>query len=198
MRNDQIGGFDEIVRLLAQIDSHAKQLEVHGFPEANDRDLYGSRSQIIPRILAIRQGGGVGYELDSTMGIMNAIKQAQTNNRKFHTFYLIAINVCQRQEASNPPAWYQAWVDEIKASIEAGEKTYPHDRSPSPAIRTHTVGLRETNWSNGSELIQLPRKISLEMQAGRSTTIQTRPAKMNRVKRIAIFESTTHQPQFRA
>jgi hypothetical protein len=127
-RMGRLEDFDETSRLLAQIASHAKRLEAHGYPEASDRDLYGSRSQIIPRILAIRHGGGVGYELDSTMGIMNAIKQAQINNRKFHTVYLIAVNVYQRQEASNPPAWYQTWVEEIKASIEAGEKTYVRPR----------------------------------------------------------------------
>lgn len=127
-RDGRVEDFDEISRLLAQVAVQAKRLEVHGFPEANDRDLYGSRSQIIPRILAIRHGGGVGYDLDSTMGIMNAIKQSQVNNRKFHTIYLIAVNVYQKQEASNPPAWYRTWVDEIKASIDAAEKTYVRSR----------------------------------------------------------------------
>lgn len=127
-RNGRIEDFDEISRLLTRITFQAQRLAIHGFHEANDHDLYGSRSQIIPRILAIQHGGGVGYDLDSTMGIMNAIKQAQVNNRKFHTIYLIAVNVYQRQEASNPPAWYQTWVDEIKASIEAGEKMYVRPR----------------------------------------------------------------------
>lgn len=127
-RNGRIEDFDEISRLLTRITFQAQRLAVHGFHEANDHDLYGSRSQIIPRILAIQRGGGVGYDLDSTMGIMNAIKQAQVNNRKFHTIYLIAVNVYQRQEASNPPAWYQTWVDEIKESIEAGEKMYVRPR----------------------------------------------------------------------
>lgn len=127
-RNGRIEDFDEISRLLTRITFQAQRLAIHGFHEANDHDLYGSRSQIIPRILAIQHGGGVGYDLDSTMGIMNAIKQAQVNNRKFHTIYLIAVNVYQRQEASNPPAWYQTWVDEIEASIEAGEKMYVRPR----------------------------------------------------------------------
>ena len=127
-RNGRIEDFDEISRLLGEISFHAKRLAVHGFAEANDHDLLGSRSQIIPRILAIHHGGGVGYELDSTMAIMNAIKQAQVQNRRFHTIYLIAVNVYQKLEASNPPTWYQAWIEEIKKSIEAGEKTYVRPR----------------------------------------------------------------------
>lgn len=127
-RKGRIEDFDEISRLLGEISFHAKRLAVHGFPEANDNALYGSKSQIIPRILAIQHGGGVGYDLDSTMGIMNAIKQAQVNNRRFHTIYLIAVNVYQKLEASNPPAWYQTWIEEIKKSIEAGEKTYVRPR----------------------------------------------------------------------
>ena len=103
-------------------------MAVHGFPEANDHDLHGTRSQIIPRILAIRRGGGVGYDLDSTMCIMNAIKQSQVNNRKFHTIYLIAVNVYQGLELLNSPAWYRAWVDEIKNSIEACEEMYVRPR----------------------------------------------------------------------
>lgn len=119
---------DETSRLFALIAFHAELLAARGFPEANDNDLYGSRSQIIPRILAIRRGGGIGYELYSTMGIMNAIKQSQVGNRKFHTIYLIAFNVYQRPEASNPPAWYGAWVNEIKKSIEKHEITYIRPR----------------------------------------------------------------------
>ena len=62
------------------------------------------------------------------MSVMNAIKQAQVQNRKYHTIYLIAVNVYQHNEASNPPGWYRAWLDEIKQSIEAGEKMYVRPR----------------------------------------------------------------------
>lgn len=123
-RLGRIEDFDEISQLLAAITFHAKKLAIHGFPEANEHELFGSRSQIIPTILAIKYGGGVGYELVSTMGTMNAIKQSQVHNRKLHTIYLIAFSVYQKLEALNPPDWYQTWLDEIKESIHAGEKTY--------------------------------------------------------------------------
>jgi hypothetical protein len=124
----RIDDFEKISQLLVEISRHAARLTVHGFPEARDQDLFGGRSQIIPRILSIANGGGVGYELDSAMSIMNAIKQAQVQNRKYHTIHLIAFNVYQKEEASSAPDWYRAWVAEIKRSIEAGEKMYARPR----------------------------------------------------------------------
>lgn len=127
-RNGAAADFDEITGLLQEISIHAERLAVHGFHEAKDEDLFGARSQMVPRILSIKNGGGVGYELDSTMGIMNAIKQAQVQNRKYHTIYLIAEAVYRKDDAPRPPAWYQAWVEEIKRSIEAGDKMYVRTR----------------------------------------------------------------------
>ena len=127
-RNGAAADFDEIASLLQEISNHAEQLAVHGFHEAKDDDLFGARSQIVRRILSIKNGGGVGYELDSTMGIMNAIKQAQVQNRQYHTVYLIAEAVYRKDAALRPPAWYQAWVEEIKRSIEAGDKMYVRTR----------------------------------------------------------------------
>lgn len=127
-RNGLAADFEEISRLLKEIDHHADRLATHGFHEAKDSDLIGTRSQIVPRILAIKNGGGVGYELDSTMGIMNAIKQTQAQNRKFHTIYLIAEAVYRKNEARESPTWYQSWVQEIKRSIEDGGKMYVRPR----------------------------------------------------------------------
>ena len=127
-RSGPAADFEEISRLLKEIDFHADRLVTHGFSEAKDSDLIGARSQIVPRILEIKNGGGVGYELDSTMGIMNAIKQAQAQNRKFHTLYLIAEAVYRKVNAQEPPAWYQNWIQEVKKSIADGGKMYVRTR----------------------------------------------------------------------
>lgn len=113
--------FEEVARLLKNVAAQSELLVLRGYPEAKDRALTGSRSEIIPRILAIRNGGGVGYELDSTMSVMNAIKQSRPENRMFHTIYLIAEVVYGKVPASEKPAWYQDWVSEIKRSIDSGE-----------------------------------------------------------------------------
>lgn len=127
-RNGLTADFEEISRLLKAVDFHADRLATHGFPEAKDSALIGTRSQIIPRILAIKNGGGVGYELDSTMGIMNAIKQAQAHNRTFHTIYLIAEAVYRKNEVQESPTWFKSWVQEIKKSIEDDGKMYVRPR----------------------------------------------------------------------
>jgi len=127
-RNGKAADFDEISELLKEVSKHAERLAVHGFHEAKDDDLFGTRSQIVPRILSIKNGGGVGYELDSTMGVMNAIKQAQVQNRKYHTVYLIAEAVYRKDDAPSHPAWYQDWVEEIKKNIESGDKMYVRPR----------------------------------------------------------------------
>lgn len=127
-RNGMAADFDEISRLLKDVSIQAERLAVHGFNEAKDGDLFGSRSQIVSRILSIKNGGGVGYEFDSTMGIMNAIKQAQVQNRKYHTIYLIAETVYQSKSAPANPTWYADWVEEIKRSIKAGDKMYVRTR----------------------------------------------------------------------
>lgn len=127
-RNGTASDFEEISRLLRDVSEQAERLAVHGFHEAKDADLFGSRSQIVSRILSIKNGGGVGYELDSTMGVMNAIKQAQVQNRKHHTIYLIAEAVFRNENAPANPTWYLDWVEEVKRSIEAGDQMYVRTR----------------------------------------------------------------------
>lgn len=128
-RNSRVSSEDKIASLYGNITIQAKRLEHHGFGAAMDDELFGSRAKIIPRILAIKNGGGVGYELDSTMGIMNAIKQTQSHNRTFHTLYLIAEAVYRKtRDFTNPDAWYLAWIAEIKRSIHSGEKMYVRTR----------------------------------------------------------------------
>lgn len=128
IKKSRIEDFDECSRLLMKISFHADRLKIHGFPEAGDNELFSGRSQIIPRILAIKNGGGIGYELDSTMKVLNAIKQAQIQNRKYHTIYLIAFKIYKPSEESNPPEWFINWKNEIINSIKSGEKIYIRNR----------------------------------------------------------------------
>lgn len=127
-RNSAASNFDESSRLLRNVFIQAERLEIHGFGAAMDEELFGSRGKIIPRILAIKNGGGVGYDLDSTMGVMNAIKQTHAKRRTYHTLYLIAEAVYRKEDAPANPAWYVEWVEEIKKSIVSSAKMYARTR----------------------------------------------------------------------
>lgn len=106
----------------------AAKLALHGFPEAGDPLLASGRGSIIPRILSIRRGLGVGYRLNSTMEVMNAIRQSFARNSTEHSIYLIAEKVYRPPDAAEPlPGWYLPWVQQIRDSLEGGEPTYLRD-----------------------------------------------------------------------
>ena len=105
----------------------ANKLAIHGYAEAADQQLAGGRKAIVPRLLSIQGGKGVGYRLDSTMEVMNAIRQASARSSSNHTIYLIAEKAYRPQGAPVLPEWYTNWVDGIKLSIESGETTYVRD-----------------------------------------------------------------------
>lgn len=109
------------------VNAEAGKLAIHGYPEATDRQLTGGRSGIIPRVLSIQIGRGVGYRLDSTMEVMNAIRQSSTHNSSNHTIYLIAEKAFRTPDAPVHPGWYTSWVEDIKASIKRNEATYIRD-----------------------------------------------------------------------
>lgn len=109
------------------VNDEAGKLVIHGYPEATDRQLTGGRSGIIPRVLSIQIGRGVGYRLDSTMEVMNAIRQSSTHNSSNHTIYLIAEKAFRTPDSPVHPGWYTSWVGEIKASINRNEATYIRD-----------------------------------------------------------------------
>lgn len=106
---------------------NAQKLAIHGYPNANHDQLIGHRYSIIPRILSIKFGRGVGYRLDSTMAVMNAIRQTNDRNSYNHSLYLIAEKAYRPVDAQPHPTWYTYWVDCIKESTKSGESTYARD-----------------------------------------------------------------------
>ena len=105
----------------------ADNLATHGYPEAAHEQLTVGRQGIIPRLLSIQIGKGIGYRLDSTMQVMNAIRQSSVHNRSNHTLYLIAEKAYRRQDEPLPPEWYTNWVNDIKLSLKSGDTTYIRD-----------------------------------------------------------------------
>lgn len=121
--------FSEELRLATrqagdQVQAEAAKLAIHGYPEAVDSDLTGGRQGIIPRIQSIKTGHGIGYRLESTMAVMNAIRQSKLYNRSNHSIYLIAEKAYRKPEAGDPPGWFTYWVDEIKTCIGKKDVNY--------------------------------------------------------------------------
>ena len=111
---------------LEAIYAKANDLAIHGFNFAGAPELFSERRGIIPRILSIKIGRGVGYKLDTTMAVMNAIRQSQAQNRSNHSIYLIAEKVYR--SALQPIAdWYADWVNEVRAHIESYDQNYIRD-----------------------------------------------------------------------
>jgi hypothetical protein len=145
-----------------------------------DEDLFRDRSKIIPRILAIKNGGGVGYALNSTMDVMNAVKQSQVHNRTFHTLYLIAEAVYRPKTAPPNPNWYTLWVDEIKKSIQDGEKTYARTRRYDGLLALLFPEMRaRLERSGGTENYMPKRKVNPSPQIRHHVAQSTNPPSLS-------------------
>ena len=124
MSSDAIFSKESTNYLLKEI---GKKLAIFGYPEALDDELTTGRQGIIPRILSIKIGRGVGYKLNSTMEVMNAIKQSSNGNSTNHTIYMIAEKVYRHGSITENPEWYAEWVNVVKRSLRSGSKTYRRD-----------------------------------------------------------------------
>lgn len=111
----------------ARVRGAAEKLAMRGYGEATDTQLSCGRSSVVSRILSIQLGRGVGYRLDSTLAVMNAIRQSRERNRSNHTIYLIAEKTYRTSASPPHPPWYTAWVSQIKDSIGRNEPTYIRD-----------------------------------------------------------------------
>lgn len=99
------------------------RLKIRGYPEAVDPQLSQGHQAIISRIYAIQKGRGVADQTQSAMDVLNSIRESETSNKANHTLFLIAERAYRGADAVTP-AWFEDWVNEIKASIKSGESTY--------------------------------------------------------------------------
>lgn len=116
-----------ITQAKMSVKEEADKLAIHGYRDAADPELADGRQGIISRIQSIKTGRGVGYRLDSTMAVMNAIRQTALYSSSNHTIYLIAEKAYRNADAEAPPSWFTYWVDEIKSSINRQEGHYIRD-----------------------------------------------------------------------
>lgn len=106
----------------------ADGLAVHGYHEAQDRDLYGWRGNLLERILSIKQDRAIGYQLTTAWQVINAILQEGASHFQWHTLYLIAIRRYQPTLAPHQAEKIAKWREGVLHSLDAGERAYQRSR----------------------------------------------------------------------
>jgi hypothetical protein len=106
----------------------AEGLAMHGYNEAQDRDLYGWRGNILERILSLKLDRAVGYQLSTAWQVINAILQEGPNHFQWHTLYLIAIRRYSPTLTPSQAERVAAWRNKVWRSIEDGERMYERSR----------------------------------------------------------------------
>ena len=163
------------------VNIEAEKLSIHGYPEACEKNLTANRKGIIPRILSIKLGKGVGYQLETTLDVMNAIRQSSLLNRSNHTLYLIAEKVYRPEQAPAQPQWFIEWVNEVKESIRKNEEVYIRD-GRYDRLLTLLFPEMTSSLSNGYGSARgLRRKPKV--------SITQSPTNLNAVKQICDFYS---------
>lgn len=119
----------DVERALDRVTECAEGLAVHGYTEAEDRDLYGWRGNLLERILSIKLGRAVGYQLNTSWQVINAILQEGPIHFRWHTLYLIAIRQYQPTLAPHQAQKVAEWRERVLRSLAAGELTYQRSRN---------------------------------------------------------------------
>ena len=102
-------------------------LEVHGYSNASMMDKNPLRT-IIARILSIRCGKGVEYDVSNAWAVINAIRcDRRDSSLKWHTLYLIAVRIYPPTLSPEHSRKVAEWRDMVKTSIENGASTYVRD-----------------------------------------------------------------------
>lgn len=107
---------------------YAENLAIHGYPEANDDELFRQRGNILERLLSLKLNKAVGYKLDSAWQVINAILQERAPYSQWQTLYLIGIKVWQPSLNREQAEKVLKWRSEVLRSLKADERTYQRDR----------------------------------------------------------------------
>lgn len=99
------------------------KLNLHGYPEASNRELLYQHG-ILDRMLSIRRDEGVGYRLKTGQAVLNAILQDHGADRSFHSLYLIAAIAFQPKLNPRQREWFDTWRSKVRDSIRLGETTF--------------------------------------------------------------------------
>ena len=101
-------------------------LELHGYPEAGDANLFGAHG-MLARILSIQLGRPVGYRVDNVASVLNAIEQSQGVRLSDTSIYLIAARAYRPPLTAKQQSRFEEWASRVRDSLKRGEKIYLRD-----------------------------------------------------------------------
>lgn len=119
---------DSVIEAHRRLMFNASMLELHGFPEISDDIFLEGRGNLIERLLSMKLNTAVGYKLQTAWQVVNAILQDREKSKKWHTFYLAAIEIYQPTLSKNQSERINKWSQSVHESLERGEDTYRRSR----------------------------------------------------------------------
>lgn len=102
----------------------AKTLAWRNYQNAGNSDLIGRKGCIIERLLSIRENRPIGYQLDTSWQVINAIQIEGDRAAHWHTLFLIAIRVYRPTLSKAQKERVRLWRSSVKDSLQDGEPKY--------------------------------------------------------------------------
>ncbi|RYE73112.1 MAG: hypothetical protein EOO81_01515, partial [Oxalobacteraceae bacterium] len=112
---------------LALAKEAAEGLSSHGYLEAEDKELFFWRRNIIMRLLSIKMDRGIGYKLLTGWQVINTIISEPQQSWKWHTLYLMATRAYKPKLTEAQAEHVANWRNKAWESIQAGETNYQRD-----------------------------------------------------------------------
>lgn len=102
----------------------AEALASRGYPEAKDARLWYDQGCILGRLLSIRHDKVVGYRLNTTWQVLNAILCEGEPYTMWQPLYLAALRTYRPALSDKHTQRVEAWRQEVKQSLESGQDKY--------------------------------------------------------------------------
>jgi hypothetical protein len=113
----------DIAAKLEKVRDAGLGLAAHGWPEAEDEDLFRGQGCPLDRLLSIQLDTCVGYRLKSAFEVMNVVLQEERTSRKsWHVVYILALKSFPRITTSRQQ-WQRLveWTREVRSRIDSSD-----------------------------------------------------------------------------
>lgn len=131
MRHSQAKTANESKTVLSEtkgeIERCAEVLAAHGYPEAMDLPLWSYQGNILCRLLSIQHDKVIGYRLNTTWQVLNAILCETEPYTIWQPLYLAALRTYRPALSEKHSQRVETWRGQVKQSLEAGENKYRND-----------------------------------------------------------------------
>lgn len=128
MQHSQVRASDQrgegLLAAHAEVIKCAEVLAAHGYPEATDTQFWRYQGCILDRLLSIRHDKVVGYRLNTTWQVLNAILCEGEPYTMWQPLYLAAVRTYKPVLSGAHALRVREWRDQVIQSLEAGEHKY--------------------------------------------------------------------------